>query len=518
MKPFDATGAFRPTANGESLRRQAIRSAGITVFSQTLGFAIQMIATVVLARLLAPADFGVVAMVTTVSLLFMNVGLNGFTEAVLQRQEMDHGLASNVFWICAGTGLLLTVGFAATGPLLARFYGEPRVALVTIAIALTIFITSLSVQHLALLMRAMQFSAVALNSIIARAISVVVSIVFAWAGWGYWALVAGTIALPLALCAGAWVLCRWVPGLPRRRVGTGPVVRFAVNTYARFAANYFTRNFDNLLIGWQFGSQPLGFYKKAYDLFVLPANQLSAPLTSVAVSTLSRLRDADQQRRYLLRAIATLALVGMWLGANLTLVGDDLIFVLLGPQWAESARIFKVFGPGIGMMLLYGTHGWIHLSLGRPDRWLRWGAVEFGVTALLFLAALPWGPAGIAIAWVVSFWVLTIPALWYAGQPASLKITAMIDAVWKYVVASLVAGYVCALLVHAIPLLAPAPGIPAAIGRIAATSLLFGLLYVGAVIVCHRGLAPLRQIQSLLADMLVRRRTSGEAMAVTPTP
>src|SRR2546427_429803 len=226
-------------------------------------------------------------------------------------------------------------------------------------------------------------------------------------------------------------------GLPRRGVGTGPMVRFAMNTYGRFTVNYFTRNLDNLLIGWRFGPQPLGLYKKAYDLFVLPANQLSAPLTTVAVSTLSRLTgDSIQYRRYYLSALSLMAFVGMGLGADLTLVGKDLILLLLGPQWEESGRIFTFFGPGIGIMLLNGTHGWIHLSIGRADRWLRWGIVEFTVTGLLFLAGLRWGPAGIAVAWVVSLWALTVPALWYAGRPIRLGIVAIIGAVWKYVLAS----------------------------------------------------------------------------------
>ena len=99
-------------------------------------------------------------------------------------------------------------------------------------------------------------------------------VVLAWAGWGYWALVAGTIARPLSQSVGAWFLCRWVPGLPRRADGTSSVVRFALNVYGRFSLNYSTRNMDNLLVGWRFGPTSLGFYKKAYDLFVLAANQL----------------------------------------------------------------------------------------------------------------------------------------------------------------------------------------------------------------------------------------------------
>jgi len=503
VKPFDQKGAFRPPADGDGLRRLAVRGAGVTVSSQSLGFVIQMVATVILARLLTPADFGLVTMVTTFSLLLMNFGLNGFTEAVLQREEIDHALASNLFWINVCLGLLLTIGFAAAGLLLASFYGDPRVAPIAVAMSLTIFFTSVSVQHLALLKRAMRFFVVSTNDIIARSLSVAVSILLGWAAWGYWALVAGAVTLPLATCIGAWALCRWIPGRPRPGVGTIPMVRFAMNTYGRFAANYFTRNLDNLLVGWFFGPQPLGFYKKAYDLFVLPANQLSAPLTAVAVSTLSRLnRDSARQARYFLGALSALAFVGMGLGGGLTLMGDDLILLLLGPGWEEAGRIFTFFGPGIGIMLLYGTHGWIHLSLGRADRWLRWSVAEFVVTGLLFLAGLRWGLAGIAVAWVVSFWILTIPALWYAGRPARLGIAPVIGAVWRYVLASVLAGCASAAITRGIAPLSDAPGLMGAIVRIVTISILFGGLYLCAVILLHRGCAPLFRVVGIFREMV----------------
>ena len=232
----------------------------------------------------------------------------------------------------------------------------------------------------------MRFSTVSINDIAARAGALLVAIALGFAGFGYWALVAGALAVPAMVAIGAWVQCRWIPGLPRRVPGTGEMVRFALNIYGRFSFNYFARNTDNLLVGWRFGSSALGFYKKAYDLFLLPAGQLSSPLTSVAVSALSRLdRGSEQYRRYFLRILAVMAFVGMGVGADLTLIGKDVILLVLGPAWAPAGRIFMFFGPGVGIMLIYNTHGWLHLSIGTAHRWFRWVVVEFIVTAALFL-------------------------------------------------------------------------------------------------------------------------------------
>ena len=515
MRPFDSSGEFQPVAGGSGMRQLAVRGAGATVFASALSVAVQMVATVVLARLLTPEDFGVVAMVTTFSLLLVNFGLNGFTEAIIQRESINRSLASNLFWINLSAGALLTLGFASAGKLLAEFYHDPRVAHVAVGISLTIFLTSTSVLHLALLKRAMRFFAASVNDIVAGAASVVVSIILAWMGWGYWALVAGAVARPLSQTIGAWLLCAWLPSLPRRVEGTGAMVRFGLNIYGRFTVNYFSRNTDNLLVGWRFGSGPLGFYKKAYDLFLLSACQLVSPLTSVATSALSRLqRDSAQYRRYLLGALGVTAFVGMALGADLTLIGRDVIRLVLGPGWDTAGRIFTFFGPGVGIMLLYSTHGWIHLSIGTADRWFRWVFVEFGVTLLLFIVTLHWGPEGIAAAWTASFWILTIPAFWYAGRPIGFGVGPVLAVVWRYIAASLLAGGASALILRGLPGLEAIPGAEGAFFRIVATSALFGVLYLAAVIALYRGFGPIYQVGRLLREMVPSRFLRRPAVAV----
>jgi PST family polysaccharide transporter len=508
LTPFDTVGAFRFTVDSGGVRKLAARGGGVTVFSSALGLAIQIVSTVVLARLLTPADFGLVAMVTTFSLLLSNFGLNGFTEAVIQREVIDHRLVSNIFWINLSAGLILTVGFAASGSLLALFYGNPNVARVAVGMSLTILLTSTSVLHLALLKRAMRFSLVCTNDIVARIVLVAVSILLGCEGWGYRALVAGAVAQAFIQAAGAWYLCRWIPGRPQRLAGTSSMVRFAMNTYGRFTVNYGARNLDNLLVGWRFDAQSLGFYKKAYDLFALSASQLISPLSNVAVAVLSRLNhDAPRYRTYFLSALSLMAFVGMGLSGGLTLVGQDVIRILLGPGWEPAGRIFTFFGPGIGVMLLYGMHGWVHLSIGRADRWFRWGIVEFAVTGLLFILGLQWGPAGVAVAWTASFWMLLLPAFWYAGKPIRLGIAPVIAAIWRYALASLLAGCVSVAITRGLPYFG-ASGALGAVIRVLKISGVFGVLYLGAVVLFHRGWGPLALVFQLASEMTSGGRDS----------
>src|SRR6202051_5172186 len=143
-----------------ALRQLAVKGPRITLLSAALGLGIQVVATVTLARLLTPTDFGVVAMVTTFSLLLVNFGLNGFTEFVLQKAEINDALVSNLFWINVGGGFLLMMAFAAAGFLLARLFGDARLVVIAVCISPMIFLTSTSVLHLALLKRAMRFPSV----------------------------------------------------------------------------------------------------------------------------------------------------------------------------------------------------------------------------------------------------------------------------------------------------------------------------------------------------------------------
>jgi O-antigen/teichoic acid export membrane protein len=515
MIPFDNSGVFHPIAEGRELRRLAVRGAAATVSAAALGLAAQIVSMVILARLLTPADFGVVTMVTTFGMLLMSFGSSSFEQLVIQRDEINRFQASNLFWISCGIGFILALVFATAGSLLARFYRDPLVTRVTVGMSPAIFISATSTIHIALLKRAMRFTAVSANEVVTRVAYTVVALLFALRGWGYWSLVLGIVASTFSTTVGACWLCRWIPSLPRRGVGTRAMLRFAANVYGRFSASYFARNLDNVLVGWRFNAAALGFYKKAYDLFALSATQVTAPLHNVALAALSRLnQDTERFKRYLSNSIGIVAFVGMAISADLTLVGKDLVRLVLGPKWAESGRIFELFGPGIGIMLVNSTLGWIHLSIGKPGRWLRWTVVESAATALLFVLALPWGPAGIAVAWTLSFWILSIPAFWYAGRPIGFGVSSLVSAIWRYVIAAPVAALACTGVMRGILVVKDAGSTVDALELVVAKSIAFTILYLGAVVLLHQGYGPLLQVAGLLRDIVPGASVKRQSAAI----
>ncbi len=372
-------------------------------------------------------------MVLTITLLLQNLGCNGFIEAVVQKDKITHRQVSTLFWINAGLAFILAAGFLALIPSIARFYEQPALKPVAAVMAVSILLGGLSNQHVSLLIRTMQFSRIVVNELQSSVLSVGTAIVLAYWGWGCWALVAKWVLYPLLLTAGAWILCSWRPGPPTREAGIRAMLGFAFHTYGNFIMTYFRRNIDKVLIGRYVGVQQLGFYDRAYQLSNMLPTQILSPLNAISISTFSRLATHKEKfRKSYLEVLAILAFVGMPLSAALTVSARDLIDFLLGPQWDRSVIIFSAFGPSIGIAILYITHGWLHLSLGTPDRWFRWSIVEFAVTILCFSIGLRYGGLGVAIGFSASFFILIWPALWYAGKPINLRIGAVMLVIWKY--------------------------------------------------------------------------------------
>jgi PST family polysaccharide transporter len=207
-------------------------------------------------------------------------------------------------------------------PPVAWFYGEPLLKPIVTVMALSILFGGLSTQHQALLRRNMEFAKTAWCDIGATLASLVIAIVLASRGWGYWALVARWVAVPIATTIGAWLLCGWRPGLPARRTGVGPMLRFAFHTYGNFVLFYFCRTADKILVGRFNGSQALGFYDRAYQLSMMLPNQLLSPLNSVVMPSFSRLADDPARYRQMyLTLLSMLALVCIPLSAVMALTG-----------------------------------------------------------------------------------------------------------------------------------------------------------------------------------------------------
>lgn len=442
MSTADIRARYFDTAHlTRDLRARSVRGGVITVASQGAKFALQIASTIILARLLLPADFGLIAMVTAVIgfvALFKDAGLS---MATVQKAEITHEQVSTLFWINVALSSAVMLVVMALAPLLVVFYSEPRLLLITMALGGLFLVSGLTVQHQALLRRQMEFRSLSIIEIGSMATGVGVALAMAISGMGYWSLVGLTAGTTIANCTLVWFFCRWRPGLPVRDCGVGSMVRFGGNLTAFSFVNHFSRNMDNVLIGWWWGAGPLGLYAKAYSLLMLPITQINAPVSAVVIPALSRLQsEPERYRRYYGRAINLVATAGMPVCAFAFASAEPLVLTLLGQRWAGMIPIFQALAPAAFAGTLNIANGWVFVSLGRADRQFRWGLVMAVITVSAFVIGLPWGAMGVAIAYSTVFVASRWPGFIYCFRGTPIRPADVGHAIWRPMTASLAAA------------------------------------------------------------------------------
>ena len=380
------------------LRGRSVRGGLLSVTSQGAQFLIQSIATVVLARLLTPADFGLVAMVSTITGLGQAFADLGLSEATIQRKEISHDQVSMLFWINVAIGLGLMLVTVTLAPVLARFYRDPRIVNITLLLSLTFLVGGLRVQPDAILRRQMRFSSLAIRDVSCYALAVPVAITMAWRGAGYWALVAMPLIVNSTQMTLSWLMVNWRPGLPRRDAKVGSLIAFGGNVAASYFITNVSRNADNVLIGWYWGAGPLGLYSRAYNLLMLPVRQLSAPVGAVAIPAFSRTQD-DPERlaRYYLRTVNLVLWISAPVFGFLFVAAQPVIALLLGNQWHAAAPVFQILAiSALGQLLLDSTI-YLFVSRGQSQQLLRLMLVISPIIVGGYAIGLPFGIKGVAL-------------------------------------------------------------------------------------------------------------------------
>lgn len=412
------------------LSRRSARGGVLTLAAQAVKFLLQMGSTVVLARLLSPADFGLFAMVTAVTgfvFLFKDAGLS---LATIQQNRITHEQVSMLFWVNVSISILLMIVTSAMAPLIAWFYDDQRLIWMTLVISGSFILGGFSVQHQALLRRQMAFRRLALIDIVAMLCGVVAAIVIGLATRSYWALVAMPVVIMLATAVGVWLACPWVPGPPRRAHGTGAMLRFGGTLTGFNVVNYFSRNVDNVLTGWWLGATALGFYSKAYSLLLLPINQINGPFSTVMLPALSRLQNDPQAfRKLYLEVIQGIAWLGMPTITLLALHAGSIVPLVLGDQWLPAVPVFQLLAPAALMATTNVAGSWSVIPVGRPDKELKLALVTSPCFVLAICIGLPFGIEGVAIAVSLSRVLLKLPSLGYCYSGTALKVADFLRAI-----------------------------------------------------------------------------------------
>ena len=483
------------------LRSRSIRGGAVTVAAQAGKFTIKMASTVLLGRLLTPEDYGLIAMVTVVTKfvhMFKNLGLS---TATIQQEEINHQQVSTLFWINVGISSAITLLLVALAPVIAGFYSEPRLIPIMYVLASIFIFSGLGVQQEALLKRQMRFTSIAKIAITSLLASFIVAVILAWYKAGYWALVFLQLTGVIVYTAGIWIACSWRPGLPVWNSGIRSMLAFGGNLTAFNCLNYVSRNLDNLLIGRYWGSQQLGLYAKAYQLILLPIQQINAPMTGVALPTLSCLQtESEQYRRYYYKALLSITTLGMALVAFTFASADKMILFFLGEQWLAIVPIFRLLMPAAFIGTLNVAESWVYQSLGRTDRQFRLGLVMSTIDVIIFVVSVRWGAVGVAAAYGLSRPILWLPRIIYCYRGTPLRLSELIRTLLHPVLASIGAA---ALLMGINQLLPTEINLAIALGL---DCLMYAVLYLTIWMVLPNGKKTLGEMFRMLKEFRAKKK------------
>ena len=422
------------------LGRASVRGGMILVAGRGVNVLVQLASTILLARILSPHDFGLVAMVTALVMFAPILVDLGTTDASVQKAHITHQEISALFWLNVTIGTLLTILFAASSGLIGSFFGEPSLNGIALILSLTFVMTALPVQHYALMRRAMEFRRIAIIDLSANLISSIVSVTLALMGWGYWALVAKPI-LQVALTAfGAWLSCPWLPGRPHVSSETKELVGFGLGVTGFTVMDTLSRSADRIALGYFNGAGSLGYFQNAYLLYMNMLNIVTEPLHNIGVSSLTKLRDnMAELKRSWSAALSSMTFFCAPAFAVLAVTGQDFAVLLLGQKWAPAGPLLCVFAIRGIANCVERTMGWLHVVAGRADRWSRWGVFSAVFHLLALAAGLPFGAMGVAVAYTVAMFCLFVPALVYAGQPIGIGVRDVLSATGPQMISALIA-------------------------------------------------------------------------------
>lgn len=421
-KPRYSDEWFDHYHGSKGLKDKSIKGGISTTASQIIVFIVNTLSTMILARILLPSDFGLIAMVAAFAGFVSLFKDMGFSMAIIQRPKVTYDQVSVLFWFNIGLCLIISLLFIGSAPLIVSFYHEPKLFYIILAYSISIFISSLSVQHNAILSRKMDFNKIALANIFSSVLAVIIATIMAYTGSGYWSLVMLTFAQSLFFTLLLWYYCPWVPRMIFWQKGIKSFLHFGAGISGFNIINYFSRNMDNVIIGKYLGTTTLGFYSKAYQLMMLPLTKLRDPLVTVGTPALSSLlNDSGRYMRYYHRLIFIICFFSFPMTLFLAIFAKELILIVLGPHWIESVLIFQLLSVSALIDPILGTTGVILISTGQAHRYLKVGIVSSMVVVASFFVGIHWGVNGVAMAYAIANCILLVPVLLYCFYKTPVK-------------------------------------------------------------------------------------------------
>jgi O-antigen/teichoic acid export membrane protein len=415
--------------------------------------AISFVVSIIIARMVGPEAYGLVAMLA----IFMALGQAftelGFGAALVQRKDITADDETSVFVINLVAGLLITAILCAASPLVASFFGQEILIQLLCVQALGIFIASTGLVQFAQISRQMKFRLGAMIEVVATIVSGVVGISMAYAGFGVWSLVGLGLSREIVRAAAAWIVVGWRPRGRFSRVRVAAMWDYCSKLLYASLLHRIVTNLHSVIIGKIFAPAALGLYARASGLQALPVGVVTGIVQRVAFPLFSKHQD---NKVFLLQSIRKqnrlLVLIASLMMGLLAVLAEDLIPWLLGPSWAGAVPLLEILCLAGVFSAAFPLHSQMTMALGESSIFFKVELLKklaiVIVLAIVYrfgLEAFAWGAVAISFAdymlsafpntkllgysWRMQFVDLAPPIL-LSGIPALVLFTISWEPAW----------------------------------------------------------------------------------------
>jgi PST family polysaccharide transporter len=400
-----------------NIREKAVKGAVWSAIQNWGSQAGSLIVFFVLARLLAPQAFGLVAL-ANIFIAFMQVFLDqGFTQALIQRRELEPEHLDTAFWTNLAIGSLLAVFSFIAADFVAGLFEQPQLAPIVRCFSLLFFINSFSGVQQALLERKFAFRAIAVRTVLATFISGVVGIVMAYSGFGVWSLVSQQLVFGLVATLVLWGASDWRPGFKFSTRHFRHLFSFGISILGFNFLSFFNTRADDFLIGYFLGPVALGYYSVAYRVLTIMTQVLVNTSSQVTLPTFSRLQeDLERFRSAFYAATRLTSAIAFPIFLGVAALAPELVAIVFGKQWMPSAPILQILAfAGIFRSVTF-FKGSVFMAMGKPA-WRLWLALLNAVLNLIgFTLAVQWGIVAVALSYVIRGYMVFPISQWAVSK------------------------------------------------------------------------------------------------------
>ncbi len=367
---------------------------------------IALISTMILARLLVPADFGLIGMTT----IFVSLGQvlvdSGFSQALIRKQECTDRDYSTVLWINISISWILYVLIFISAPWVAQYFQEPRLVLILRLLTLVLPLNAMNVIQRTILTKSLDFKQQAIITASSVTVGLVVAIIMAMQGMGVWALVGKALATQVVMALLFWTLNKWRPKAIFSWQSFHELFSFGSKLLMVYSLATVSKNIYNVVIGKKYNATELGYYTNADLMACMPVSLLTILCNRVLFPVLSPIQNDNESLRRMLRQILRpMLLIAFMMMFLFVAMADSIVSIFLGAQWLHIIPYFQILCVGYSAAVLHSVNQIIMNVKGRSDYFLRTEVIKYILIIPVIIIGIYGGIYVLIVGYAIFYWI-----------------------------------------------------------------------------------------------------------------